>query len=165
MKAHQQQLEHIAHYDALTNLPNRVLLGDRLRLAISQSQRRNLPLALAYLDLDGFKEINDIHGHNVGDELLIAVTQRLRAVLRDGDTLARLGGDEFAVIAHNRVRSLVTWIIAEVRQPFISAAAIQLQLPKIHMSRPLVMLFVTVQPAWKRLSRLNPANRIRARTG
>jgi len=98
MKEHQQQLEHIAHYDALTNLPNRVLLADRLSQAISQSQRRDQPLALAYLDLDGFKTINDFYGHNVGDELLIAIAQRMKAVLRDGDTLARIGGDEFVAV-------------------------------------------------------------------
>ncbi len=98
MKEHQQQLEHIAHYDALTNLPNRVLLADRLSQAISQSQRRGQPLALLYLDLDGFKTINDCYGHNVGDELLIALAQRMKAVLRDGDTLARIGGDEFVAV-------------------------------------------------------------------
>lgn len=97
-KAHQTQLEHIAHYDALTGLPNRVLLADRLRLAMLQSQRRNLSLAVAYLDLDGFKAVNDIHGHDMGDELLITIAQHMKATLRDGDTLARIGGDEFVVV-------------------------------------------------------------------
>ena len=95
IKEHQHQLEHIAHYDVLTNLPNRVLVGDRLRQGIAQSQRRSLPLAVVYLDLDGFKEVNDTHGHAVGDQLLIVVAQRMKAVLREGDTLARIGGDEF----------------------------------------------------------------------
>jgi diguanylate cyclase (GGDEF)-like protein/PAS domain S-box-containing protein len=98
MKEHQQQLEHIAHYDALTNLPNRVLLADRLQQAMNQSQRRNQSLAVVYLDLDGFKAVNDSHGHEVGDELLIAVAQQMKDALREGDTLARIGGDEFVAV-------------------------------------------------------------------
>ena len=98
MKAHQQQLEYIAHYDLLTNLPNRVLLADRLRQAMVQVQRRRLSLAVAYLDLDGFKAVNDTHGHHVGDELLVMLSQRMNDALREGDTLARMGGDEFVVV-------------------------------------------------------------------
>ncbi len=98
IKEHQQQLEHIAHYDSLTGLPNRVLLADRLQLAMAQSLRRNQSLAVVYLDLDGFKPVNDVHGHEVGDELLILVSQRMKAVLREGDTLGRLGGDEFVAV-------------------------------------------------------------------
>jgi diguanylate cyclase (GGDEF)-like protein/PAS domain S-box-containing protein len=98
MKAYQGQLEHIAHYDVLTNLPNRVLLADRLKQAMAQSERRNESLAVAFMDLDGFKEINDNHGHNVGDELLVAVSQRMKKALREGDTLARIGGDEFIAV-------------------------------------------------------------------
>ncbi|MFZ2325736.1 MAG: PAS domain S-box protein, partial [Rhodoferax sp.] len=97
-KAHQGQLEHIAHYDALTNLPNRVLLADRLQLALNQAQRRKKRLAVAYLDLDGFKLINDRHGHQVGDQLLIELARAMKLCLRDGDTLARLGGDEFVAV-------------------------------------------------------------------
>jgi diguanylate cyclase (GGDEF)-like protein/PAS domain S-box-containing protein len=97
-KAHQGQLEHIAHYDALTNLPNRVLLADRLKQAMLQAQRRGEHVALAYLDLDGFKAVNDAHGHHVGDQLLIEVAARMKQVLREGDTLARLGGDEFVAV-------------------------------------------------------------------
>jgi diguanylate cyclase (GGDEF)-like protein len=98
LKEHQHQLEHIAHYDALTNLPNRVLLADRLQQAIVQAHRRNNQLAVAYLDLDGFKSINDQHGHKVGDQVLIAVAARMRQALREGDTLSRLGGDEFVAV-------------------------------------------------------------------
>ena len=97
-KAHQQQLEHVAHYDPLTNLPNRVLLADRLHHAIAQTQRRNQALAVAYLDLDGFKLVNDTHGHNVGDDLLVAIAERMKEALREGDTLARMGGDEFVAV-------------------------------------------------------------------
>lgn len=98
MVEHNKQLEHIAHYDALTELPNRVLLADRLQQAIAQSQRRNQFVAVAYLDLDGFKTVNDSHGHGVGDQLLIGLAGRMKSALRDGDTLARIGGDEFAAV-------------------------------------------------------------------
>jgi diguanylate cyclase (GGDEF)-like protein/PAS domain S-box-containing protein len=98
IKEHEQQLEHIAHYDALTSLPNRVLLADRLHQAMSQAQRRQQALAVVYLDLDGFKAINDCHGHDVGDQLLMLLARRMRDTLRDGDTLARLGGDEFVAV-------------------------------------------------------------------
>ncbi|WP_234418804.1 putative bifunctional diguanylate cyclase/phosphodiesterase [Parazoarcus communis] len=97
-KAHQQQLEHVAHYDPLTNLPNRVLLADRLHHAMAQTQRRDKALAVAYLDLDGFKLVNDTYGHNVGDDLLVAVTEHMKEALREGDTLARMGGDEFVAV-------------------------------------------------------------------
>ncbi len=98
LKEHQRQLEHMAHYDALTGMPNRVLLADRLKHAIAQTRRRKRGLALVYLDLDGFKDVNDALGHDAGDQLLIAIAQRLRDALREGDTLARLGGDEFVAV-------------------------------------------------------------------
>lgn len=98
LKAQQHQLEHDAHYDALTHLPNRVLLADRLQQAMAQCQRRERMLAVAYLDIDGFKAINDRHGHNFGDQVLIELSQRMKAALREGDTLSRLGGDEFVAI-------------------------------------------------------------------
>jgi diguanylate cyclase (GGDEF)-like protein/PAS domain S-box-containing protein len=98
MKAQQQQLEHIAHFDSLTSLPNRVLLADRLHQALTQSQRRGISVAVVYLDLDGFKAVNDLHGHGLGDEMLVALAQRMKAALRDGDTLARIGGDEFVAV-------------------------------------------------------------------
>ncbi|MCU7904368.1 MAG: EAL domain-containing protein [Candidatus Thiodiazotropha sp. (ex Epidulcina cf. delphinae)] len=97
-KEHQQQLEHIAHYDALTSLPNRVLLADRLNQAMRLTQRRGHRLAVAYLDLDGFKAINDTYGHEVGDELLITIATRMALTLRESDTVARLGGDEFVAV-------------------------------------------------------------------
>jgi diguanylate cyclase (GGDEF)-like protein/hemerythrin-like metal-binding protein/PAS domain S-box-containing protein len=97
-KEHEHRLEHIAHYDALTGLPNRVLLADRLRQSMAQTVRRNQQLGLVFLDLDGFKAINDEHGHDMGDQLLLAVATRMQQALRDGDTLARLGGDEFVAV-------------------------------------------------------------------
>jgi diguanylate cyclase (GGDEF)-like protein len=95
---YQHQLEHIAHFDTLTSLPNRVLLADRLHQAMSQALRRGDKLAVAYLDLDGFKTINDQHGHDVGDRLLTTLAGHMKRALREGDTLARLGGDEFVAV-------------------------------------------------------------------
>ncbi|MGE5757371.1 MAG: EAL domain-containing protein [Sideroxydans sp.] len=98
LKQHEKQLEHIAHYDALTNVPNRVLLADRMRQALAYSKREGTLLAVCYLDLDGFKLVNDTMGHEAGDKVLIEVTQRIREAIRDDDTVARLGGDEFVVL-------------------------------------------------------------------
>ena len=98
LKEYQQQLEYIAHYDALTRLPNRVLLADRLKQALARSHRTSNLLAVLYIDLDGFKSVNDNYGHDLGDQLLISVAKRWADVLREGDTLARIGGDEFIVI-------------------------------------------------------------------
>jgi diguanylate cyclase (GGDEF)-like protein/PAS domain S-box-containing protein len=97
-KAHEGQLEHIAHFDALTNLPNRVLLADRLQQAMAQAQRRQKQVAVAFLDLDGFKAINDHYGHVTGDQVLITLAKRMTDALREGDTLARIGGDEFVAV-------------------------------------------------------------------
>ena len=97
-RAHQDQLEHLAHFDPLTGLPNRLLLSDRLGQAIAQCQRSGTSLAVAYLDLDDTKEVNDNHGHYVGDALLVTVSHRIKDALREGDTLARIGGDEFVAI-------------------------------------------------------------------
>ena len=98
LKENQQQLERVAHYDLLTGLPNRLLLGDRLKQAIRQTRRRGMHLAVVFIDLDGFKKVNDQHGHGVGDKLLSVLSRRMTQVLREGDTLARLGGDEFVAI-------------------------------------------------------------------
>lgn len=97
-KEHERKLRLIAHYDGLTGLPNRVLLADRLQQAMSQAQRRNQRLAVAYIDLDGFKSINDHHGHEAGDQLLTTIATRMRQALRENDTIARLGGDEFVAV-------------------------------------------------------------------
>ena len=97
-KLKQEQLFGLAHYDQLTGLPNRTLLLDRLKQAISVSKRGKSKVALLFIDLDGFKSVNDSFGHAIGDALLIEVARRLRDSLRDGDTAARLGGDEFVVV-------------------------------------------------------------------
>ena len=91
-------VEKLAYFDSLTSLPNRVLLADRLQQAMVQVQRRHLQLAVTYLDLDGFKAINDHHGHQTGDQVLITLAKRMKEALREGDTLARLGGDEFVAV-------------------------------------------------------------------
>lgn len=98
IKEHEKELEHLAHHDALTSLPNRMLLWDRLSQAIAEAQRYNTYLAVLYIDLDGFKEINDTYGHSIGDELLIAVSKRIASLLRKNETVARLGGDEFVAL-------------------------------------------------------------------
>lgn len=97
-KIEEAHLQHIAYYDTLTDLPNRSLLSDRMNQAIFQAERRKTFVAIAYIDLDGFKEVNDTLGHKAGDDLLIAVSDRMREILREGDTLARLGGDEFVAV-------------------------------------------------------------------
>ena len=104
MKEYQSQLEHIAHYDVLTHLPNRKLLADRLSQAMLQCDRHQLSLAVAFLDLDGFKAVNDTHGHDVGDQLLTALSLRMKEVLRECDTLARIGGDEFVAVLADLAR-------------------------------------------------------------
>lgn len=98
LKDHQTELEVMAHHDALTGLPNRILLADRLGHALSRAQRNGLRVAVLYLDLDGFKPINDRLGHEAGDLALKEVARRLSATVRESDTLARLGGDEFMVL-------------------------------------------------------------------
>ncbi len=95
---YQQQVEHIAFHDGLTGLPNRLLLADRAQQALAIAKRSGHHVAVAFIDLDGFKSVNDQHGHAAGDELLKEVGRRVSASLRAGDTVARLGGDEFVVL-------------------------------------------------------------------
>jgi diguanylate cyclase (GGDEF)-like protein/PAS domain S-box-containing protein len=95
---YQQHLEELAHFDTLTHLPNRRLLADRMQLAMAHSRRSNHLLGICMLDLDGFKPVNDQYGHEVGDQLLIEVSQRLLDCVRGDDTVARLGGDEFVLL-------------------------------------------------------------------
>ncbi len=112
-----------ANYDPLTDLPNRQLFQDRLHSAVASAKRNNAQLALLFIDLDRFKEINDSSGHTAGDRLLIQVAQRLNECIRESDTLARLGGDEFVVILNNSgnthdVENVVRTTLGLLEQPF-----------------------------------------------
>src|SRR6267378_3240994 len=103
-KAYEARLQHYANYDSLTNLPNRTLLGDRTLQAIAHARRGGRPAALLVLNLDRFKLVNESYGHGAGDALLKMVADRLRGVVREGDTVARLGADTFAVLAADLAR-------------------------------------------------------------
>jgi len=122
-KRYQVQLEHQANYDALTGLPNRNLLHDRLRQAV-YAQRSPRAMAVVFIDLDHFKFVNDSLGHGVGDKLLRGMADRLRGVLREGDTVARLGGDEFVLILNDQSSEEVIFramqrITQELSQPMM----------------------------------------------
>ncbi len=119
----ESQLEHVAHYDALTNLPNRVLFNDRLTHALQHQQRSKRQLALIFLDLDEFKKINDSLGHQAGDDLLQQVAQRLLLCARKADTVARLGGDEFTIVLEDledagNVPEVADRILESLAMPF-----------------------------------------------
>ena len=100
-KAAENHLHNLAHYDALTGLPNRILLADRLQQAIVAARREKSLMALMFIDLDKFKPVNDTHGHNIGDLLLKEVSRRIQECLRESDSAARVGGDEFVVLLPN----------------------------------------------------------------
>ncbi|CAM5220657.1 Diguanylate cyclase (GGDEF)-like protein/PAS domain S-box-containing protein OS=Castellaniella defragrans OX=75697 GN=HNR28_003519 PE=4 SV=1 [Castellaniella defragrans] len=121
----QARLQHMAQYDQLTGLPNRGLLDDRLKTALSMARREHERLSVLYLDLDRFKPVNDTLGHSVGDLLLQEVASRLKRCVRASDTVARIGGDEFVVLLQR---------LSEPRQAAVVAA-------KIHdaMSRPFTL--------------------------
>jgi diguanylate cyclase (GGDEF)-like protein len=113
-----------AHYDSLTGLPNRDLFGDRLRQEIARCRRDGNAFAVMFLDLDHFKAVNDSHGHGAGDQLLCEAAERLRATLREGDTVCRHGGDEFTVLAtgvreQGEVMPIAQKIIDAMSQPFV----------------------------------------------
>ena len=122
-KLHEQELERIAHFDPLTGLPNRLLLGDRLAQAMAQTQRAGNSLAVCYLDLDGFKPVNDTYGHQAGDLVLIETAQRLKGCLRGGDTVTRLGGDEFVLLltveGQSECETALTRTLEAVAQPML----------------------------------------------
>jgi len=95
---HEKQLEHLAHYDALTGVPNRTLLADRMAQALARTKRERGLMAVCHLDLDGFKPVNDGYGHIAGDKVLVEITRRIKEAVREDDTVARLGGDQFIVL-------------------------------------------------------------------
>ena len=118
------RIRHMAYHDPLTGLPNRLLLKDRLGVALSQALRRQDLVAVLFLDLDGFKQVNDRLGHEMGDRLLQEVAARLRRLTRSGDTLARLGGDEFVMVLVDLLRpedvvAAARKILVAMREPFV----------------------------------------------
>ncbi len=113
IKKAQEELQHMAHYDALTALPNRVLLDLRLTHALERAKRSNRKAAILLLDLDGFKTINDSLGHAAGDRLLQVISKRLAEVVREEDTVARLGGDEFAIMLEHLKRGEDAMVVAK----------------------------------------------------
>jgi diguanylate cyclase (GGDEF)-like protein/PAS domain S-box-containing protein len=116
------RLHHLASHDPLTNLPNRAALTERVQDALSAAQRRQSVVSLVYCDLDGFKAVNDVHGHLAGDQVLREVANRLLTVTRAGDTVARMGGDEFVILVEDgderAVHRLIARVVATVEQPF-----------------------------------------------
>jgi diguanylate cyclase (GGDEF)-like protein len=115
---HQRGLEQAANYDALTGLPNRRRLTELFEDELKQAELRNGTLSICFIDLDGFKEINDAHGHSVGDKVLSAVSSRLKNALREHDIVARLGGDEFvAIIRDVEENTVYERILGAIRQP------------------------------------------------
>ena len=122
------QLRHQALHDALTGLPNRILVLDRAEQMLARARRQHLPIAALYVDIDGFKSVNDTFGHAAGDELLKVVAARLRGVVREGDTAARLSGDEFLVLVEGSTLDAGPELVAErlldvLRQPYEISAA------------------------------------------
>jgi diguanylate cyclase (GGDEF)-like protein/hemerythrin-like metal-binding protein/PAS domain S-box-containing protein len=115
-------MEHLAYHDALTELPNRILLADRLELALANADRKKECLAVCYLDLDGFKPVNDQFGHEGGDEVLKTIAQRLLHVLRTNDTVSRVGGDEFVLLLGDLknpedYKELLARVLLEIKKP------------------------------------------------
>jgi len=122
-KQQQDRLELMAHYDVLTQLPNRALFADRFAQAIARSKRSDTLLAICFLDLDNFKPVNDNHGHEIGDQLLIEVAQRIQQCIREDDTVSRQGGDEFAILlggfeAPPQCEAMLERIHQSLAQPF-----------------------------------------------
>lgn len=120
----QHAMERLANFDSLTGLPNRQFFMQSLRVELSRAERDSINVILMYLDLDGFKEINDTYGHDIGDVLLVDVAKRLKSYIRDGDITARLGGDEFLILLHNEpseyfLTQIAQRIVSGLGEPFI----------------------------------------------
>ncbi|MGZ5008276.1 MAG: putative bifunctional diguanylate cyclase/phosphodiesterase, partial [Methylobacter sp.] len=128
-KQAEEKIYYQANYDPLTDLPNRQLFQDRLHLAVASAKRNNTKLALLFIDLDRFKEVNDSAGHEAGDRLLMQVAKRLTQCVRESDTLARLGGDEFTVILNNLsnnydIENIAKTMLELLEKPFSLAAGV-----------------------------------------
>jgi diguanylate cyclase (GGDEF)-like protein/PAS domain S-box-containing protein len=140
-KRAEERIRHMAHHDELTGLPNRTLIRDRLDEAVRNAQRSGGQLALAFVDLDGFKLVNDGLGHNAGDELLQVVGSRMQACLRRTDTLGRLGGDEFVILlpAVNGDPLAITPLLEQIRQAVGEPVQIGGQAVQVSCSMGVVM--------------------------
>lgn len=124
LKQTNEQIIHLAHHDALTGLPNRILFQDRLNQALAKARREKESIAVLFLDLDGFKLVNDTRGHDVGDALLRESAKRILSCVRDSDTVARMGGDEFTVIlsnisSPNSTDRVVSKIVESIADPYV----------------------------------------------
>ena len=179
----QAELEYTAQHDALTGLPNRLLLRDRLQQALAQAARRKNLLAVCYLDLDGFKPINDRYGHKVGDQVLIEVSHRLQRVLRSSDTVARLGGDEFVLLLVDlastaELEHILNRLLHDLSVPYSSivegielTASLGVALYPLNEGDPDILLrnadkamYVAKQSGKNRYSFFDPSEELRART-
>jgi len=114
----------MAHYDVLTKLPNRTLFADRFTQAIARSKRNKTLLAVGFLDLDGFKPVNDTYGHDTGDKILIEVAARITATIRENDTISRHGGDEFSLLLSdltslNQCEQAMKRLHQEISKPYL----------------------------------------------
>lgn len=145
-EAAEKRMRQLAHYDGLTNLPNRALLFDRLKQAMLVAQRTGRQLAVLFMDLDGFKPVNDAYGHEAGDLVLQAVADRLNGGLRAADTVARFGGDEFVVLAHGQRDTDDTMMLAaKVHDLFKPAFDVRGQ--KMHLSTSIGITLYPADPA------------------
>jgi diguanylate cyclase (GGDEF)-like protein/PAS domain S-box-containing protein len=128
-KLHEDQLEHLATHDPLTGLANRKLFDELLVRAVFRAERSRRALAVLYMDLDGFKDVNDVFGHQAGDRVLSETARRLESVIRPGDIVARLGGDEFVVLCENLgspddAEKIATRVVQSVGKPVAVAAGV-----------------------------------------
>jgi diguanylate cyclase (GGDEF)-like protein/PAS domain S-box-containing protein len=122
-KDQQEKLKLLAHYDVLTQLPNRTLFSDRFKQAVAYSKRTKTLLAVCFVDLDDFKPINDNHGHEIGDQILIEVAERIQLSVREGDTVSRQGGDEFALLLgglehHSQAKQILERMLSSLSAPY-----------------------------------------------
>ena len=113
LEQQQVQMEHLANFDVLTGLPNRQFIIETIKIELKKAKRDNRDPSLLFFDLDGFKEVNDTFGHDIGDKLLIAVASDVKSYIREGDTLSRLGGDEFLVLLHGNPEPATVSAIAQ----------------------------------------------------
>lgn len=150
---YQEQVEHIAFHDALTGLPNRLLLADRVQQAVAAAQRAGRLCAIAFIDLDGFKSVNDLHGHDAGDFLLKEIAKRAVETLRAGDTVARLGGDEFVAVlglleTKDQCDAILDRLLQRIQQPIaipgegtvVVSASIGVALTTLQGDKPAALL-------------------------